>query len=115
MKYFIFFIWLTIQCTWARTDEQEAMRQVQKAILTYPQVKGYVKTAERTMFEYLPISREHAGAFGSVAMTLVSGSINTQKLKNFSTDFYGGRIRPDIVYNLKTREAATLVLMNWSW
>ena len=115
MKWFLLCLLCFTKICLAKNESQQAVTHIQKAALSYPLVKGYVRTAERNFYEYLPISREYAGAFGSVAMTAVSGNLNTRQLKNFDIDFYGGKCRPDIIYNFKNKEAVTLVLINWSW
>jgi hypothetical protein len=96
-------------------DSARAVTHVQRAVMSYSVVKGYAKAAERELFEYLPLSRQNAGYVGSIAMTAVSGQINTRRLKNLNIGFFGGNLRPDLVYNFRTGETSGLMFINWSY
>lgn len=116
MRYIIILLFLCNRVCFAEsTASARALQHIQKAAYTYPVIKGYVKTAEREFYSYVPMDRKYMGYVGSIAMAAVSGEINTRKLKNFNVLFFGGNLRPDIVYDFRSGATSGLVVINWNF
>jgi hypothetical protein len=113
MRWLLIYLFFSFQICFAKDQSTRAIQHIQKAAYTYPVIKGYTKSFEKEFFEYLPVSKEYAGYFGSIAMTAVTGQVNTRKFKNININFFGGYMRPDLVYDLRTKETSGLVVINW--
>lgn len=93
----------------------QAMAETQKAILAYPYVKSKVKQLERKLIHYIPVEKEYIIFTGTIGMAIVRGRIESKPIKNLSTDFLGGRARPDVFYNLKDKEAGANLSITWGF
>lgn len=89
----------------SQTISREAISSIQKATLSYPTIRQYKKNAEQKLFNYLSLDKESAGLLGSVVMTGVNGRVGTRPIKNMNLNIMGGKLRPDVLYNFRTKEA----------
>ena len=97
------------------SDQDQALKNIQRALLSYPQIKLFKKKFEIKLMGYLPMERQSATIFGSMALTLIRGHIDTKSIRNMESNFLGSRVRPDIYYNLRTGESRILVGFNWNF
>lgn len=96
-------------------EQERAIKGVQKAILSYPQVKKVKRRLEKKVLNYVPVEKETAGIIGGVALSASQGYVDTKVIKNMNIKVVGGDMRPDIRYNLKNGEAVGSFNINWGF
>ena len=116
MRHLCFFIFIVLISYNAIGDPQdEALKKTAEAISKTETVKKYLRNVEKTVVKALPINKEAAATISSTALMLANGRVDTTHIKNMDMEVMGGKLRPDVEYNLSNGEVNSKVKLNWNW
>jgi len=93
----------------------EAAKNIQKALLSYPLAKKARKKIENKIYDKISIEKETAAIIGSTALTISKGSIDTKVIKKMDLGILGAVVRPDVNYNFKDGSSSGTVNINWGF
>lgn len=115
MKKFTYFI---LACSLnAHALDDNAVRHIQRAALSYPKVKTAKKRIEKKALRYITSTgitkRQIATAFAFVK-SAIDNEVTTENV-NMSMKFLGGRMRPVLKYNWQTNTGSTELNINWGF
>jgi hypothetical protein len=113
MKLFIIVLLLAPTITFGQ--EELARKKIIQATLAHPTIKGYKKTVEKKLYKKLPVSKETATIVTSTALTAIKGEVNTEVIKNMDISTFGGKMRPNAVYNWRNRSIGLTTNIVWTW
>jgi len=91
----------------AYSGNNDAITQSQRALYSYPEVKTAVKNTEKLVYGTLGVTPEQA-RYLLVAAPLIEKKISTKRIKNmgYRQDF---RLRPDVEYDMRTKEIKSVI------
>lgn len=86
-------------------DKNQAISHIQKAIVKTDTAIKYRKNLNKAIKESVPEDiKPYLPTLGVIGSAVVSGKIDTQKLKNIDMDIFGGEIRPNLEYDFRQDE-----------
>jgi hypothetical protein len=95
-----------------------ARQKVQEAVIATQTIQTYKKRAEHTVYtrlrETTGISKRHV-AYAAPLISLVEGKIDTRKIKKIQIRMGYIKVRPDVVYNFRSKETAGQVSVGWGF
>jgi hypothetical protein len=113
MKLFILILFTYIS-TASAIDISSAVKASQKAILQTPTIKTHKKNLELYLIKKLPFDKTVLGTFAGLTLSLSKGQVNTAPIKGMKLRTFGGKLRPDVFYDLKSRDFSTSIKIEWS-
>lgn len=81
-------------------NTNEAFKKTTEAISQTRSGKQILQTLERQVQKLYPFNNEMGVFIGSAAITLASGKIDTQAIKNMEIKIGSGKLRSDIEYKI---------------
>jgi len=96
-------------------EESDAIKSIQKAILSYPEVKKTKRHLEQKALKYIPLEKETIGIVGGLVLSAMRGYVDTNVVKNMQLRFENGSIRPNIRYNIKDSSVNSTINLHWSF
>lgn len=111
MKVLLFFIF-TVNCF---AFDQNAQNHIQKAVLAYPQVKHGKRVVEKKIYRFSPLSEDTTKTVGAIVYSGANGEFSTKPVKTINISVFGGRMRPDVTYGIKSKEVIGTTMINWDW
>lgn len=115
MKLF-FTIIFTINYSFAiNRKEQEAINNIQKAVLKYSTVNKAKKKLEKRVMNIIPLDKKTITAVGTVLTIAKEQKINTRQIKNMNLKILKGNLRPNISHDFKNSETFGSLDFSLSW
>lgn len=114
MRYIVLIIFTISTNCYSQADNRAALRETQRALMSYPQVKQAVKNTERVVIRYLPLPKQYAIYIGTAFMSGINGRVDTRAIKGMRMDIAGGQCRPDIFYNFRDNVVGASINIQWA-
>ena len=96
-------------------EREEAMKNIQKAILSYPRIKKAKKAIEKRAMSYIPIKKETFGIISGIALSSSRGYLDTKVIKRMNFKVIGADVRPNLRYDFKDGHANGTINMKWNF
>ena len=113
MRMFLLIFFILSQSIDAKADDY-LVSTTQKAILSYSIVQKYQTVITKKIQRKLPIPKECIAPLATVTITFIKGKIDTKSLKS-NYNLFGGKLRPDFFYDLKTKETKGILTFSLSY